>query len=409
MAGEGAETMLFERTGIGSLELPNRLVRTATFEGMADAAGRPTEDYISMYRELAAADIGLIICGFAFVSPDGWAMQPGQVGVADDSSIPHWTRLCSEVHAAGGRIALQLAHAGRQTSAASLPEGRVRGVSGKRSPYFQSRPRAYSADELRRVVMDFAKAAARAKAAGFDAVQLHAAHGYLLHQALHPGVNSRKDEYGIDPELGIGTRLIAEVISETRKTCGPEFPVLIKVSAGDDLPGSSGRTGFHALIRFLDQQPVDAIEISYGSMEMPLNIFRGDAPLDLILDHNPRYCLHGALKRRLWKRFAAPVLRRKLHSFQPAWNLEYAREAGRLTDKALISVGGFRSGKEMERALLERACDLIGVCRPFLCEPDFALKLKERSGNYRSKCTNCNFCAILCDTPEVTRCSRRQL
>ncbi|GAB6090641.1 NADH:flavin oxidoreductase [Spirochaeta dissipatitropha] len=400
---------LFEPLNIGRLELPNRIIRTATFEGMADPEGNPGSVYIDFYRRLAAADIGLIICGFAFVSSDGRAMQPGQAGIADDSSIPYWTRLCSEVHAAGGRIALQLAHAGRQTSAASLPRGLVRGISGKRSPYFRSRPRAYSTDELHRVAGDFARAADRARKAGFDAVQLHAAHGYLLHQSLHPGINTRKDEYGVDHNSGIGTGLLEEVISETRKLCGPEFPVLVKISADDDLPGGAGATGFEVLIRFLDQQPVDGIEISYGSMEMPLNIFRGDAPLDLILDHNPRYRLQGALKRRLWKLIAAPVLRKKILPFRPAWNLDYARQARKLTGKTIISVGGFRHGREMEKALVEESCDSIGVCRPFICEPDFAVKLKERSANYRSKCTNCNFCAILCDTHEVSRCSRRQV
>ncbi len=396
---------VFGPARIGSLELANRLLRSATFEAMCDANGAPGEDYLKFYATLAQQGLGGIITGFAFVSRSGKAMQPGQAGLDCDANVAAFRKVTDAVHANGGRIFLQLAHAGRQTSLAAAG-GRVYGASAKKSPYFNVRPTPLSTREVEEIINDFAHAARRAQWAGFDGVQVHAAHGYLIHQFLHPLINDRADEYGLDHKHGIGTRFLADILERTRALCGRSFPLLVKVSGSDDYRRPMREPEFRALIRFLDAMDVDAVEVSYGTMDHALNIFRGGIPVDATFEVNPRYGTRSAAKKLFLRRFVLPLLRRHFHPFKPAYNLPWAEIARDLTAIPLISVGGFRTGGEIRAAIEERAIDFVSLCRPILCEPDFARKLAAQP-NYRSRCANCNRCAVMCDSGRPTRCYSR--
>jgi 2,4-dienoyl-CoA reductase-like NADH-dependent reductase (Old Yellow Enzyme family) len=396
---------IFEPARIGTVELPNRLLRAATFEGRCDGAGAPLDDYVQLYAELAKLGLGGIITGFAFVNRSGRAMQPGQAGLDSDALIPAFRRVTEAVHANGGRIFLQLAHAGRQTSAAAAG-GCVYGASARKSRYFNARPTPLSTREVEETANAFAHASRRAQQAGFDGVQVHAAHGYLVHQFLHPLLNDRTDEYGVDQRRGLGVRFLGCIIERIRALCDRNFPLLVKVSAGDDYHRALGETEFRSLITYLDGAGVDAIEVSYGTMDHALNIFRGGIPVDEILDVNPRYRTRSVLKRFLFKRFMVPLLRRHFRPFAPAYNLPWAEIARELTARPLISVGGFRTGNQIRSAIEERGVDFVALCRPVLREPDFALKLAA-DPQYRSRCANCNRCAVMCDSGQPTRCYSR--
>lgn len=390
-----------------SSEIGSRLFRSATFEGMADEKGAPTEDYLALYRLLAQNGTQKIITGCTFISREGKMVQPGQTGIDDDSLIPYYQNVTQSVHEYGSMIYLQISHAGRQTST-KVTGKQVVGASNKRSPYFQSKPKSLSLEEIEKIIESYALAAWRAELAGFDGIQIHAAHGYLVHQFLHPGINNRTDEYGINPDTGIGGLFLSKVIAAVKDKCGESYPILVKVSAADDLPKPFSINNFTSLIDVLNQEKVFAIEISYGTMENALNIFRGSSiPTTAILKHNFRYKTDNKLKKLVWKRIILPVLKSRIKGFEENYNLHYAEVAKQHTDIPIICVGGFRRGKDIVNTLNSGKTDYISLCRPLLCEPDFINRLCRETG-YISKCVNCNVCAIMCDSNHPTRCYKQQ-
>ena len=395
---------LFEPATLGPCQLKNRLIRSATFEGMGDSQGYPLLEYRHLYKELAAGGVGGIITGFAYISPEGKAMQPGQVGIYREEMVEYFSPVTEDVHEYGGKIFMQLAHTGRQTRKKETGQD-VWGASTKKSLYFGGSPRELSTEQVYSLVQGFAEAAVYAKAAGFDGVQVHAAHGYLLHQFLLPSINNRNDEFGIDT-TGIGPKFLGLVIEEIRKKCGHDFALLVKVSGSDDYFTRFKTKLFISLIQFLEAQKVDGIEISYGTMDNALNIFRGAIPLKVALKHNPVFKTNNGVRRLLHNALIYCLMRAKLKPFIPTYNLEYAKLAKALTDIPIISVGGFRKGAEMKECLKEGVVDFISLCRPFICEPNLMKKL-EQDGNYSAKCINCNICAIMCDSDQPTRCYRR--
>ncbi len=395
--------MIFKPTNIGNITLENRIIRSATYEGMSNEQGISTEEYLNTYTRLAKNNIGAIITGFAYISKGGRAMQPKQAGIDDDSKIDVFQSMTDKVHSQNGRIFMQIAHCGRQTTEQATGSV-VRGASTKRSSYFGSLPKQLSTEEALSIIEKFADAAKRCKKAGFDGVQIHAAHGYLIHQFILPSINSRKDIYGVDPEKGIGLHFLKSIIERTKEKCGKDFPILIKVSSGDDYFNGFKRNQFIQLIRFLDEMKVDAIEVSYGTMDHALGIFRGEkVPLDVVLEYNPKYKTNNSIVRFLRKNAFYPFMKPRIKMFSPMYNLAYAKIAKQHTQIPIICVGGFRTKQEMSDALEKKETDFISLCRPFICEPDLIKKLKANNA-YKSKCLNCNICAVMCDSPNPTKC-----
>ena len=386
---------------------PNRIFRSATFEGMADENGIPGEVYLALYQNLAEKGIRNIISGCTFISQEGKMVQPGQAGITSDDAIATYSAVSAAVHKHNSKIYLQISHAGRQTSS-RVTGTRVVGASPAKSGYFRAKVQPLILPGIYQIIISFAEAAHRAQKSGFDGVQIHAAHGYLVHQFLHPFINTRKDEFGINPQTGIGDVLLREIILAIREKCGDNFPILVKVSASDDLPRPFSGENFIALIKVLHELKVDAIEISYGTMEDALNIFRGiSIPADMILKYNFRYRTNSRLIRMLFKGIALPVLKRRLIGFSENYNLQYAELAKKYTDVPVICVGGFRSSEEIRQAIETRKTDFVSLCRPFICEVDLIQRFIE-DGAYKSKCVNCNICAIMCDSGLPTRCYKRK-
>ncbi|EHQ89268.1 NADH:flavin oxidoreductase [Desulfosporosinus youngiae] len=399
---------LFEPAEIGPCSLKNRIIRSATFEGMCDSQGHPSPEYHLLYKQLASGGVGGIITGFAYISSEGKAMQPGQAGMHCEEIVNYFLSVTEGVHQHDCKIFMQLAHTGRQTRKKETRQ-EVWGVSHKPSLYFGGSPRKLNTEQVYSLAKQFGKAAGYAKAAGFDGVQVHAAHGYLIHQFILPSVNHRKDEFGISDKSKIGTKFLELVLEEIRRECGQDFALLVKVSGGDDYFTRFSNEQFSNLIRFLDAQKVDGIEISYGTMDNALNIFRGDIPLTVILMHNPVFKISKdkhAIPRLLYNTLLYCGMRVKLKPFTPTYNLGYAKIAKALTDIPIISVGGFRKGAEMRSCLEDGLADFVSLSRPLICEPDFVHKLRQ-DRNYTSQCSNCNICAVMCDSNQSTRCYSR--
>lgn len=391
------EDMLFSELELRNMTLPNRIVRSGTYEGMADADGCPRPELGELYAELARGGVGTIVTGFVSVSQVGRAMHPGQCGIDSDERIEPWRRVVETARGTGGgvKLVMQIAHCGRQTRS-SLTGGRVVGASAETCTYFRQRPRVLDDREIRGVVSEFADAAFRAREAGFDGVQIHAAHGYLIHQFMSPWTNTRTDRWA-DRRL-----LLEEIIGAVRVRCGERFPVLVKLSAAEDRkPGICVEDTIETVKR-LERCGVDAVEISYGTMEYALNIMRGAVPVDEVLRVNPMFNRIPSPVQGLWKKLCAPAYLRKFIPFAENYNVEAAIRIKRETSLPVIVVGGIRTLDGMT-GVLEAGVDAVALCRPLICEPDIPRRIL--AGEFvRSKCASCNMCTINCDSRQPLHC-----
>lgn len=346
---------LFEKTSIGSMSLANRFVRSATWEGLADQDGAVTAQLTEMMVELARGEVGLIISGYAFVSREGQS-SPAQLAVDDDRFLPGLRDMASAVHAAGGKMALQLVHGGCSANGELTGLGLVGPSAIEKDG--QATCRQASAQDLAAIIAAFASAAGRAKQAGFDAVQIHAAHGFLLSQFLSPTFNQRQDEYG--GVLENRARLVLEVIKGVRATVGSNYPILIKLNSEDFLEGGMTRAEAIRVAGLLEQASVDAIEFSGGTVASPAKLIP------------PR---PGKLQ----------------NTEQEAYYQEAARLYKQKVTIPLMLVGGIRSYEVAEGLVQNGIADYISMSRPLICEP--ALVKRWREGDHRpAACVSDNAC-----------------
>jgi 2,4-dienoyl-CoA reductase-like NADH-dependent reductase (Old Yellow Enzyme family) len=346
---------LFERTAINGMSLANRFVRSATWEGLADKDGSVTHRLIEMMVELARGEVGLIISGYTFVSPEGQS-NPGQLAVYDDRFLPGLRDMVRAVHSVGGKIALQVVHGG--CSANSELSGLEPIGPSAREQDGRPRCRPAGKEDIAIIVSAFARAAGRAKQAGFDAVQIHAAHGFLLSQFLSPAFNKRKDEYG--GTLENRARLLLEMVSGVREAVGPEYPVLIKINSEDFLDGGMTREEAVQVSAMLQKASVDAIELSGGTVASP-------------------------------QKFLPP----RPGKLETAEQEVYYREAARLYKQEvgipLMLVGGIRSYEVAEELVRDGTADYISMSRPLICEPGLVKRWRE--GDRRTaECLSDNAC-----------------
>lgn len=344
--------MLFTPGPLGPLTLPNRLIRSATAEKMALPDGSPKPDLEALYRELARGGVGLIITGHMYVSEEG-KCHPEMTGIHRDDLILDLQQLTEAVHQEGGKIAVQINHGGGNCA----PETVADPVAPSAEPgeIFKQPARQITEEEIQQVISDFRKAAQRGAAAGFDAVQIHSAHGYLLSQFLSPLTNQREDDWG--GTLEKRSRLLRQVCQQTRDQLGPDYPLLVKFGIADGKAGGLTLEDGLQLVERMAAWGVDGIEISSG--------FSGD---------DFRSIQKGV---RL--------------ADQEAYFLPFVQQARMVTDLPLLAVGGFRSRKVMEQALLSGAADFISLSRPLIREPDLPVLFK-KGEKERSSCLSANNC-----------------
>jgi len=344
--------MLFTAGEIGTLELPNRLVRSATAEQMTDPDGRPQPRLADLYRELVRGGVGLIITGHMYVHPSGKA-HPRMTAITSDELIPALAELTEAVHDEGGRVVAQINHGGmycsRRTVSQTVAPSRVE------ASFLSRAPRALAVDEIEELVQAYGEAARRARQAGFDGVQIHGAHGYLVSQFLSPFTNRRSDAWGGD--LVRRTRFLREVCRSVRERVGRDYPVLIKLGMKDALEDGLTADEGAKIVAALGRMELDGVEISGG-------IGGGG-------DFNT----------------ATAILERE----QEAYFRPLARQARPATSLPILLVGGLRSRWVMEDVLRTGDADFVSLCRPLICEPDLPNRLRLELQE-RSRCISANRC-----------------
>ncbi|HEA68382.1 MAG TPA: NADH:flavin oxidoreductase [Desulfobacterales bacterium] len=363
---------LFEATEINGMKLANRFVRSATWEGMAADDGAVTSNLNDCMAKLAEGGVGLIISSHAYVHPRGQA-GPWQLGVYKDELIPGLKTMTEAVHEKSGKIVLQLAHAGffanaKLTGETSLAPSNVEGIAkGPRQEL--------TVVEIKEIVAALARSAERAKEAGFDGVQIHSAHAYLLSQFLSPAFNKRTDEYGGD--ICSRAKIHMEVLQAIRDAVGADYPVLIKMNSQDFIDGGLSLEDSVQVGKMMAEGGIDAIEISGGMLNNP--------------KLSPSRVGINKKEKEAYFQEAAKAFRAKI-------------------DVPLILVGGNRSFEVAERLVDEGVTDYISLSRPFIREPGLINRWK--SGDLqKAACISDNQCfepamkgkGIYCVTEEIEK------
>ncbi|EKD28934.1 MAG: NADH:flavin oxidoreductase/NADH oxidase [uncultured bacterium] len=394
--------ILFTDLKLKNIIFKNRLIRSATYEGYGDNTGMPDIKLGELYSRLALGGIGALITGFVFTSLDGRAMQKGQCGIHRDEFIQTWKKVVNKSRKTESdmKIFMQLAHAGRQTRK-EITKYNVVGASSRKCTYFRQSVVPLSETNIWRIIKEYENAAWRAKEAGFDGIQIHAAHGYLIHQFLSPHTNMRRDKWKDLPLF------LEEIINAVKYRCGSKFPILIKLSSAEDVSPGINLDSTIETVNRIKKTGIDAWEISYGTMEYALNIIRGACPMDLVFEINPLFSSIPNWFRKIWKTFFMNNYTRKFIPFSENYNLSASLEIKRQTQESIISVGGFRTPDTMHDVITTFNLDGISLCRPLICEPDWPEQIRMGLSEH-SKCTQCNLCLIHCDGDKSLQCYRRK-
>ncbi len=372
---------VFQPAVLGPLELKNRLIHSATFECMADENGAVTDHLVKRYVNLAKGEVGLIIPGHMYVHPGGKAFG-GQAGIHDDRLVPGLTRLVDAVHAAGGRIAFQLTHGGRQCPKKVTGKPPLAPSGFGRDPASMNKPTAATEADIQEVLTSFVEAANRAFDAGADAIQLHCAHGYLLNEFLSPFFNRRQDQWGGSPENNF--RLLREIILAIQQSAGTERVVMVKLNTDDFTPQKGITPDLAAqYAAWLAALGVSALEVSSGTY-YTFHTVRGDVPIDDLARALPWWM--RPMAKVIFKKQVSPCRFKKLYHLAAAEQIK--PEMGKMM---LILVGGVRTLAEMEKVLSESKADLVSMSRPFVREPFLAKRMREGKTK-EAACISCNKC-----------------
>lgn len=349
-------TQLFDNSCIKAIELNNRAVRSATWTGSADAKGFVTDLTLDIYGRLAQGGMGLIITGYQYILPNGIQL-PFMIGVYDDSQVPGLKKLADTIHAAGGKVVGQIVHTGFRATPKLFPqEGEVWAPSEVSDPTVKHPVKVVTKDEIVELIQAYAAAARRLKEAGFDGVQLHAAHGYGINQFLAPCWNTRHDGYG--GSLANRYRFLGETMEAVRAVIDDDMALMIKLNAADFVENGLEIEETLQIAKRLADDGIDAIEISGGSASS------------------------GKL---------GPLRTKIRHEEDEAY---FANMSARFKEKVKVPialVGGFRSLKKIDEVLTAKKADYISMSRPFIRQPDL-VKRWQTGDTAKATCISCNGC-----------------
>jgi 2,4-dienoyl-CoA reductase-like NADH-dependent reductase (Old Yellow Enzyme family) len=386
------QSPVFSPVRIGGLTLRNPIVRAGCFEGLCQG-GQVTDRLIEHHRRVAAGGVGMTTVAYCSVSYDGRAF--GHEMWMREEILPGLRHLADAVHAEGAAVSIQLGHCGFFADPKVIGH-RTMGASRQFCAYRMSICKAMTQAEIEEKTMEFARAAAMAKSAGFDAVEIHAGHGYLLSQFLSPYTNYRKDAYGGSLENRL--RFPVDVIRRVRNAVGPDFPVLVKMNQSDGFTGGLELDEAVQVARAFEAAGASGLIPSCGfTARTPLFMMRGNVPtLDMARGQEDLLQKVGLIL------FGNLLVQR--YPFAPLFLLEGARKIKDAVHIPVGYVGGVLSLEGMEQATAEGFA-FVEVGRATVRDPDFPRRLE--SGEItQSDCDHCNRCIATMSIDGVTCVSR---
>ncbi len=339
---------LFSEGKIGSLTLKNRLVVPGMGTTLLQYDGHMTDAFIDYWVERAKGGYGLLITEYNGVNPQGSA-NPMELMISDDSYIPGLQKLTEAVHAYGAKMFTQLHHAGRETNT-SHTRMPVVAASAIPCPHNRDLVEEMSTEQVYQTIQDFVDGAIRAKKAGFDGVELHGAHGYLISNFLSPYSNKRTDEFG--GTITNRARLAVNIVKGIKTACGADFPVSFRISAEDKVHGGVDIHEVKPIIRLLEAAGIDALNINqatYGSWQNLIS------------------CYH----------------------LKPGANLDYVHELRKVVKVPIITVGRFSDPAFIDSVIEEGEVDFIATGRQSLADPYFPQKLLNGQEDEIIPCVAC--------------------
>lgn len=388
-------TDAFSELAVGPIRLRNRFIRSGANEMMTFET-RPTKSLVEFHRRLAAGGVGLTTLAYVSVSRDGRTF-PNQ-GVLDDAAVPHYRAVTNAVHAEGGLASAQITHGGSFIQHRELSTPRAMSASGGLDKvgvlmgrFLQHQMTRADMDQVRD---EFVAAARRAREAGFDAVELHMGHGYLLNQFISPLSNKRRDEYGGSAEGRV--RFPAEVLAAVKQAVGADLAVLAKINLYDGVRG--GGTVDDAIVTALalERAGVDMLVPSGGrNIESAWAIFSSPLPYDDLAALNP-----GLMSTLQFK--ALKLTTPKHLQFSELYFFEAAKKLRAAVSCKVGYLGGVLSMQGAQQAL-DAGFEAVIMARALVHDPGIVNRFRDKPA-HRSACDSCNRCVAAMYTPPGTYC-----
>jgi 2,4-dienoyl-CoA reductase-like NADH-dependent reductase (Old Yellow Enzyme family) len=384
---------VFESTRLGPVTLRNRVIKAATFEGRTPE-GLVTDELIDYHLAPSRGGVGLTTVAYLAVAPEGRTEK--ECIVVNEKSAPGLARLTDAIHETGAKIGGQLGHAG------PVANGRSNGVhalaaSRMPSPLSMQMIRKASASDIARITRDYVRAARIMTDAGFDVLEIHIAHGYLLNSFLAPKQNRRKDGWG--GSLENRATFARDVVRSVREEVGDAVAVTAKIGMTEGSPVGFSMPESLEFAQMLEADGhLDALELSAGSSLLnPMYLFRGDVPLKEFAANMPPLVRLG-LKTPVGKRFF------KAYPFQEAYLRDKALEFRKALSMPLVMLGGINDKATMDQAMAD-GFEFVAMARALLREPDLINRMQAGETDH-GICIHCNQCMPTVYTG--TRCTIRE-
>jgi 2,4-dienoyl-CoA reductase-like NADH-dependent reductase (Old Yellow Enzyme family) len=375
--------IVFSPGQIGTLTFRNRIIRAGCFEGMCQN-GSVTPELIEHHRRLAQGGVGMTTVAYCSVSFDGRAF--GHEMWMRPELVPDLARLTAAVHQEGAAVSLQIGHCGFFSNPQEIHR-RPLGASPKLCLFRMSYCEQMSRAQIEEKTADFANAARLAKEAGFDAVEIHAGHGYLLSQFLSPWTNHRTDSYGGSLENRL--RFPLEVVAAVRRAVGPDFPLLVKMNQADGFRGGLVLEDALAVARALEATGVNALVPSCGfTARTPLYMMRGNVPTVEMAANQKQWLLRMGLLMFGWMMV-------QHYPFEPLFLLEGARKIRQAVQIPVVYIGGTLSKDDIDHVMAE-GFQFLEIGRATVRDPEFVNRL-QRGEIHASDCDHCNRCIAATD------------
>ncbi|MBL0310552.1 MAG: NADH:flavin oxidoreductase [Bacteroidetes bacterium] len=378
--------MLFTPTQIGPVLLRNRSIRAAAFEGMS-SNHEVSEELINYHQSVAAGGIGMTTVAYASVEKNGLSF-PHQLWMRPEI-VPQLRKLTDAVHSQNAAASIQIGHCGNMAKR-SVTGLRPVAPSSRFNLYAPSFPRALTKQEIGVAAKSFGKAVHLARESGFDAVEVHAGHGYLISQFLSPYTNHRSDEFG--GSLSNRMKFLQLVIDEVMDAAAGKTAVLVKMNMRDGFQGGMELDESLQVAKLLEKAGVHALVLSSGFVSRaPIQVMRGEMPIDILAKHMDNKAM-GWLVRLFGRILIPPV------AFKENYFLEDARLFRKALKMPLVYVGGILSKENIEE-VLSSGFEAVAIARALIRDPDFINKLLAEK-QHHSSCDTCNYCiAVMYNGP----------